>query len=145
VLTATGITVTYGSLVAVRDIDLVASAGRVVALMGRNGSGKSSLLWAVQGTGRRRSGAVDVDGRDPGTLSSSEARRLVGLVPQTASDLLHLETVDQECSTADNQADTPGGTYVARSSIDWHRAFRATRILAICPRGSGSHSSCRSC
>jgi len=110
VISARGITVTYGSLVAVRDVDLVASAGRVVALMGRNGSGKSSLLWAVQGTGKRRSGTVDVEGRDPGTLSSSEARALVGLVPQTASDLLYLETVDQECAAADGQADAPAGS-----------------------------------
>ncbi|MCD9200130.1 ABC transporter ATP-binding protein [Aeromicrobium wangtongii] len=109
-LTATGISVTYGSVVAVRDVDLVVPAGRVVALMGRNGSGKSSLLWAVQGTGRRRSGTVDVDGSDPGTLSSSEARNLVGLVPQTASDLLYLETVDEECAAADNQAGSPVGT-----------------------------------
>jgi energy-coupling factor transporter ATP-binding protein EcfA2 len=109
-LTARGVTVTYGSLVAVRDVDLVAPAGRVVALMGRNGSGKSSLLWAVQGTGKRRSGTVDVDGNDPGRLSSSAARALVGLVPQTASDLLYLETVEQECGAADGQAGATSGT-----------------------------------
>jgi len=78
--------------------------------MGRNGSGKSSLLWALQGTGRRRSGRVEVDGRDPHDLSSGEARRLVGLVPQTASDLLYLETVDEECAAADRQASAPEGT-----------------------------------
>jgi energy-coupling factor transporter ATP-binding protein EcfA2 len=109
-LAASGITVTYGSLVAVRDVDLMAPEGRIVALMGRNGSGKSSLLWAVQGTGKRRSGTVDVDGRDPAALSSGEARALVGLVPQTASDLLYLETVDQECSAADDQAQSSAGT-----------------------------------
>jgi energy-coupling factor transporter ATP-binding protein EcfA2 len=116
VLTARGISVAYGSSVAVRDVDLELPAGRVVALMGRNGSGKSSLLWAVQGTGKRRAGTVDVDGRDPGTLSSGEARRLVGLVPQTASDLLYLDTVDQECAAADDQAGSAGGT--CRSILD---------------------------
>jgi energy-coupling factor transporter ATP-binding protein EcfA2 len=109
-LTATGISVQYGSVVAVRDVDLVVPAGQVVALMGRNGSGKSSLMWAVQGTGKRRAGTVDVRGEDPGTLSSSKARALVGLVPQTATDLLYLETVDQECAAADQQADAPAGT-----------------------------------
>ncbi len=98
------ISVTYGSTVAVREVDLQVSSGQVVALMGRNGSGKSSLLWAVQGTGRRHGGKVSVDGADPADLSSSQARALVGLVPQTASDLLYLETVDEECAAADQQA-----------------------------------------
>ena len=34
--------------------------------MGRNGSGKSSLLWALQGSGPRHRGEVAVDGTDPG-------------------------------------------------------------------------------
>ena len=110
VLTAKGVSVTFGSVVAVRTVDLVASAGRVTALMGRNGSGKSSLLWAIQGTGRRRAGSVLVDGLDPAQLSSSKARELVGLVPQTATDLLYLETVEQECGAADQQAGAAVGT-----------------------------------
>ncbi len=109
-LTATGVTVAYGSLTAVNDVDLAVLAGQVVALMGRNGSGKSSLLWALQGTGKRHAGSVLVDGLDPQKLSSSGARELVGLVPQTASDLLYLETVDQECAAADGQAGAVSGT-----------------------------------
>ena len=107
---AEGISVMYGSLVAVREVDLQISAGQVVALMGRNGSGKSSLLWAVQGTGRRQAGKVSVEGADPVSLSSSKARALVGLVPQTASDLLYLETVDEECAAADQQAEAESGS-----------------------------------
>jgi len=103
-LIAHGISVMYGSLVAVREVDLQVSAGQIVALMGRNGSGKSSLMWAVQGTGRRHAGNVSVGGADPADLTSSQARAMVGLVPQTASDLLYLETVDDECGAADAQA-----------------------------------------
>ena len=54
-----GLTVVHGRTVAVRDVSLALPRGRVTALMGRNGSGKSSLLWALQGSGPRRSGAVD--------------------------------------------------------------------------------------
>ncbi|MCW2750942.1 MAG: cobalt transporter ATP-binding protein, partial [Aeromicrobium sp.] len=104
-----GVSVTYGSVVAVREVDLQVSAGQVVALMGRNGSGKSSLLWALQGTGKRQAGKVLVDGVDPAAVSGSKARALVGLVPQTASDLLYLETVDQECAAADAQAGAAAG------------------------------------
>lgn len=97
-LTARGVTVAHGRTVAVRDLDLALGQGRVTALMGRNGSGKSSLLWALQGSGRRRSGAVEVGVRDPADLEAAERRGVVGLLPQTASDLLYLETVDEECA-----------------------------------------------
>jgi energy-coupling factor transporter ATP-binding protein EcfA2 len=74
--------------------------------MGRNGSGKSSLLWALQGSGRRQAGRVSVGGQDPGRVSASAsaARRLVGLVPQTASDLLYLPSVAAELEQADRES-----------------------------------------
>jgi len=109
-LSARGVTVRYGDLVAVREVDLDLAAGEVVALMGRNGSGKSSLLWALQGSGPRAAGSVRVgEGVDPGTLPSHEARRLVGLVPQTPGDLLYLHTVEEECTQADLDAGRPAG------------------------------------
>ena len=55
----------HGSTLAVRDVDLDPRPGTVTALMGRNGSGKSSLMWALQGGGRRRGGVVTVDGAGP--------------------------------------------------------------------------------
>ncbi len=36
--------------------------------MGRNGSGKSSLMWALQGSRKRAGGTVAVAGRDPEAL-----------------------------------------------------------------------------
>ena len=65
-LTARGVTVVHGRTAAVNGLDLVLGQGRVTALMGRNGSGKSSLLWALQGSGSRRSGSVLVGDVDPG-------------------------------------------------------------------------------
>lgn len=109
-LVASGVTVAHGELVAVRDVDLRVRRGEIVTVMGRNGAGKSSLLWALQGAGKRRAGTVDVGGEDPGAVKAERARALVGLVPQTASDLLYLETVGLECAAADQQADVPAGT-----------------------------------
>ncbi|HZZ96292.1 MAG TPA: ATP-binding cassette domain-containing protein, partial [Jatrophihabitantaceae bacterium] len=54
-LDARKIVVRYGDVVAVAAVDLVLHPGQVVAVMGRNGCGKSSLLWALQGSGRRQS------------------------------------------------------------------------------------------
>ncbi|MFE2044356.1 ABC transporter ATP-binding protein [Streptomyces sp. NPDC059477] len=124
-LTARGVTVTYRGVPAVREVDLDLSAGEVTALMGRNGSGKSSLLWALQGSGRRDAGRVEVtddqegkDGRggkgrkaeaaDPHTVPAARARTLVGLVPQTPADLLYLESVRQELDQADAESGSTG-------------------------------------
>ena len=107
VLSATGVVVTYGRTVAVREVSLDAHAGRVTALMGRNGSGKSSLLWALQGTGKRQGGRVLVEGTDP--ARTDVPARLVGLVPQSATDLLYLETVAAECAAADRQTGAEPG------------------------------------
>ncbi|WP_406224868.1 ABC transporter ATP-binding protein [Streptomyces anulatus] len=119
-LRARGITVAYRGVPAVRAVDLGLRAGEITALMGRNGSGKSSLLWALQGSGPRTSGTVRVGrngagepgpakGGDPKSLSAAEARRLVGLVPQTPTDLLYLESVEQELDRADTESATGTG------------------------------------
>ncbi|MGW6916420.1 ABC transporter ATP-binding protein [Kitasatospora sp. NPDC054939] len=102
-LSARGVEVRHRRTPAVREVSLDLRAGEVTALMGRNGSGKSSLLWALQGSGPRQGGSVAVgaDRRDPKRLSATEARRLVGLVPQTPTDLLYLETVAEELAQAD--------------------------------------------
>ncbi len=119
VLDARGVGVTYGPTVAVHDVDLTLRCGEVVALMGRNGSGKSSLMWALQGSGPRSHGRVllrdpargpDAAPVDPSTLKPAEARGWVGLVPQTPTDLLYLTTVRDECAQADRDAHAPAGT-----------------------------------
>lgn len=119
-LTATGVTVVHGREVAVRSVDLSLPAGRVTALMGRNGAGKSSLLWALQGTGARFAGTVDVRRQgvvsDPATRPAAERRALVGLLPQNAADLLYLETVAEELAAGDGERPTDRGA--CRRTLD---------------------------
>jgi energy-coupling factor transport system ATP-binding protein len=110
------VVVRYGDVLAVRGVDLRVGPGEIVALMGRNGSGKSSLLWAVQGSGPRSAGKVDVGGADPASLKPRAARQRVGLVPQTPADLLYLDSVDAECAQADVESEVPAGT--ARALLD---------------------------
>ena len=118
-LDARGVVVRYGRLVAVKGVDLTLEPGTVTALMGRNGCGKSSLLWALQGSGARAEGVVRVARSgaagepDPASLPAAERRALVGMVPQTASDLLYLDTVDAECAQADAESGSPAGTCAA--------------------------------
>ncbi len=69
----------------------------------------------------------------------------MGLVPQTAADLLYLETVTQECEAADAEAGVPAGT--ARRLLDRlvPGIDPATDTRATSPRGSGSPWCSRSC
>jgi len=99
-LTARGIVVRYPEKLAVTDVDLTLHKGEVTALMGRNGCGKSSLMWAMQGAGRRDGGSVEVGDR-------------VALVPQTPADLLYLSTVGAECQAGDAAAGLEPGTTAA--------------------------------
>ncbi|GAA1875753.1 ABC transporter ATP-binding protein [Lapillicoccus jejuensis] len=117
-LAARGVTVRYGDLLAVRGVDVDAPAGVVTGLMGRNGSGKSSLLWALAGARKRAGGSVAAgpDGADPATRSPAAARRLVALVPQTPTDLLYLDTVGAELARADR--DAAEGGRPAREVLD---------------------------
>ncbi|WP_416906385.1 ABC transporter ATP-binding protein [Micromonospora echinospora] len=119
-LTARSVVVRYPGTVAVAGVDLDLHPGRIVALMGRNGSGKSSLLWALQGSGPRQGGTVTVTGPDgpvdPKALPAAQARRRVGLVPQTPGDLLYLDTVNAECAQADRESGAPAGT--CRALVD---------------------------
>lgn len=91
----------HGRTPALREVDLTLRPGVVTALMGRNGAGKSSLLWTLQGRHAPTSGKVRVAGSDPATLKPEARRRTTGLVPQSPADLLYLETVAEECDAAD--------------------------------------------
>ncbi len=102
--------VTYGSSVALRGVDWDLTAGRVTALMGRNGAGKSTILKALCGLVRPSHGRVRVDGLDPASASAAEVIRHVGLVPQEAGDLLFCDTVAEECRIADKDAHAEPGT-----------------------------------
>jgi energy-coupling factor transporter ATP-binding protein EcfA2 len=109
-LRARSVSVRYGDKVAVREVDFEVAPGEVVALMGRNGSGKSSLLWALQGSGRRVGGSVEVGGHDPSAMSRDEAAGQIALVPQQSADLLYHDSVEREAAAADHAAAARPGT-----------------------------------
>jgi len=69
-----GLVVRYGALVAVDGLDLEADTGEVVALLGRNGAGKTSTVETLEGYRRAAAGTVRVLGLDP--QRSNDHRRL---------------------------------------------------------------------
>ncbi len=82
-LQATNIDLYYGASHALREVSLSASLGQVTCVLGRNGVGKTSLLRALFGLERARSGTVTLDGKDISNLKPYErARQGMALVPQ---------------------------------------------------------------
>ena len=107
------------------------------------------VLAAVGAAGQRRAGAPG-DGaasaaRDPARASTPpRAATLVGLVPQTAADLLYLETVGRGVRRRRRAASRPG--HCRRCSTGWCPGIpdeHATRATS--PRASGWRSRWRSC
>ncbi len=94
----------YGPVTALRGVDLTVQAGEVVAVMGRNGAGKSSLLSSLAGLTRPQTGRLAVGGLDPRRAKPDDLVRAVGLVPQQPGDLLYATSVGDECDTADRDA-----------------------------------------
>jgi len=108
--TARHLVVTYGPTQALRDISWSVQPGEIVALMGRNGAGKSSLLKAIVGLVTPTAGKVGVAGLDPARTRASTLITRVGLVPQNPGDILYAESVAAECAQADRDVHAPTGT-----------------------------------
>jgi urea transport system ATP-binding protein len=78
-----------------RGVELDVAAGEVVALMGRNGVGKTTTLRAIMGVRPVRAGTVVFDGRPiQGMATAARARSGLGYVPQGRDIFPHL-TVEE--------------------------------------------------
>jgi branched-chain amino acid transport system ATP-binding protein len=94
----------YGAAQVVFDAQLHVQRGEVVALIGRNGAGKSSTLKAIMGLIQRRMGRVVFAGRDISNAEPYQAARLgLGYVPEDRrifTDLTVLEnlTIGQQAA-----------------------------------------------
>src|SRR5690349_3202677 len=75
---------TYGRLVALAGLDLSVAAGECVALIGANGSGKSTAVRTIAGLLEPTDGTVRICGADPHQEPGAEgARARLALVPDT--------------------------------------------------------------
>ncbi len=98
-LQAENIDLYYGASQILRDVSLTARPGRVTAVMGRNGVGKTSLMRALSGRQPIRGGRILWDGRDIArTPPAARARAGFGAVPQ-GREIFPLLTVEENLRT----------------------------------------------
>jgi urea transport system ATP-binding protein len=83
VLEIRGLQAGYGATPILQGVDLTVGKGEIVALIGRNGVGKTTTMRCLMGLLRTRGGGVRFLGRDIETLPSDARARLgIGYVPQ---------------------------------------------------------------
>jgi branched-chain amino acid transport system ATP-binding protein len=88
----------YGAAQILYDLNFQVGRGEVVALMGRNGAGKSTSMKAIMGMIAKRQGLVRFNGEDISSLKAFEiARRGLGFTPEDRRifvDLTVMENLD---------------------------------------------------
>jgi len=97
-LDAKGLNAWYGAAHILYDVDLQVHRGEVVALMGRNGAGKSTTLKALMGMLAKRKGTVSFLGQDISRREPYDVARLgLGYVPEDRrvfADLTVMENLE---------------------------------------------------
>ncbi|MFC3692899.1 ABC transporter ATP-binding protein [Chenggangzhangella methanolivorans] len=75
-LSLEGVTAYYGSIAALKGVDVEVSEGEIVTLIGANGAGKSTLMMTIFGSPQARDGRIVYDGRDITRTPMHEIARL---------------------------------------------------------------------
>lgn len=86
----------YGALTVLNGVSLSVEPGQVVAVIGRSGSGKSTMLRCINGLESIQGGEIDVANRPLGTTRKDlrELRKEVGIVFQSYNLFPHLSVLD---------------------------------------------------
>jgi ABC-2 type transport system ATP-binding protein len=81
IISLSGVSKSYGAVVALQGLDLAVAAGQVYGFLGRNGAGKSTTLRIIMGITRPSAGEVRLFG-EPAAATKPALRRRIGYVAQ---------------------------------------------------------------
>jgi len=123
-LSVTGLSVNYGHIEAVRDVDLALDAGRITTLVGANGAGKSTTLLALSGLIPKAGGKVMFDGHD---VTALPAHKLV------AAGLVQVAEGRATLTTLSVRENLELGAYTRRDGAA-ARASDLERVFTLFPR-----------
>ena len=86
----------FGELEVLKGIDLTVSQGEVISIIGASGSGKSTMLYCINGLEEIQAGQVLVDGIDVHAADTdlNKLRQKIGMVFQQYNAFPHLTTIE---------------------------------------------------
>ena len=123
-LTVRGVETFYGQSQALFGIDLALGHGEVMALLGRNGMGKTTTVRSIMGLTRPRSGSIDFEGQALiGRPSHAIARLGIGLVPEGRRVFPNLTVRENLVATARDASGAGSGS-----------SWTLDRVLSAFPR-----------
>lgn len=100
----------YGDRVILDDVSLVVPRGKVTALMGASGGGKTTILRLIGGQNRAQSGQTLFDGQDIGPMNQRDlyaARRRMGMLFQFGALFTDLSVYDNVAFQMREHTDLP--------------------------------------
>jgi branched-chain amino acid transport system ATP-binding protein len=113
VLKLTDVHVHFGKLHILQGASLDVQAGESVALLGRNGVGKTTTLRAIMGLAVRSRGTIEFDGHDLGACEAHQVpRRGIGYVPQGRGIFPNLSVYENLCIGLPGKSDAEREEYV---------------------------------
>jgi branched-chain amino acid transport system ATP-binding protein len=125
-LSVQGVKTFYGSIMALKGVDLEVREGEIVTLIGANGAGKSTLMMTICGSPRAREGHIYFDGREITRLPTHEiVRAKIAQAPEGRRIFPRMTVYENlQMGAATNGFDP------ARFAEDLARIFRLFPILA---------------
>lgn len=93
-LNVNGVRFRYGSRDILKDVELEAKSGEVLAVIGANGAGKSTLIRCINRILKPQKGTVFLDGKELSSFTAKERACMLGYVPQTAKDVFSFNVME---------------------------------------------------
>lgn len=118
-----GLCVQYGELLAVNDVSLRVERGEIVAIVGANGAGKSTVLSTISGVVRCRRGSIRFDGTE---LTKQSAHAIVDL------GLVHIPEGRRLFPFMTVRENLEMGAFSPRARVG--RARQLDRVFALLPK-----------
>ena len=101
----------YGDFQALYGVDLHLNAGEVVAIIGANGAGKTTMMRSISGLMKNGAGQVAFRGQPIGALRADQVAHL-GIDPASTGEVLALRAVAIATGVVDGELVTAAVTHV---------------------------------
>lgn len=121
----------YKGNAVLRGLSFSAGSGDVMAVLGPNGVGKSTLFRCLLGLLHPQKGEILIDGKDMRGMSSAEIARLVAYIPQSAYPTFNYTVLDTVLMGAANRL----GSFQSPGSVENQKALEILDSLGIAHLG----------